>query len=981
MNRTLLAVIALPIWFSTTGCARMYARMISTKVVADQRALDSYRGRYVERFPLDREAGPGQGLRQEVVREVQYLAPSSVRAEVISPPEHAGEVVVYDGETLCMHFPREGVGVRITGAEAPTPGQLRRLVTEDTLWSWDQYAYSYKGRAELAQRVVGRWKAVPKSYGPLLYPYEAWTDLEYSLPLRVEIHDSPTQPWYEMAFTEVDFDAPVDPAVFDCAMPEDSWVMDWDLAEPGVPVDELQQRLDFDLLVPEELPLGLRVRRVLEGDRGAPMAALLMDDDGRWLTLTESHAFGRVLEPGAGIPIRVGDEPGSLSLMGNFASVSWYAGNTALTLVGNLPYPELVQVAASLQPEEGAKVGDVFALEGYQGLVEDRCPACATPRVLRRVDWRADGRVRAEVIEPPERAGELLVYDGEILAMHWPQQGVGVRVRGAEPPTEADLRALAREDGMWALHRFEHSWKGGGIVGEREANHWRSAPTRDGLMAYETWLDRETSLPLAWEVREAEGELFFGTRVAELDLSPSESSFSLEFPEGTRVWDWDLQADGVDPEALADLGFDLLLPPELPMGLEVDKVLRHPELPVVNVMMVDGARWVSLTEARHWGGSVPSGNGQPIRVGEAWGRLEIVGSWSTLSWAVGNTTMTLVGNLPYQEMVDLAASIEAKEGSWVAQDPLALGSFEGRVVERVAGASRPVVRSVSYGAGGQLRSEVTSPPSRHGELFLYDGETLTMWWPQHLMGVRVSGVQAPEEAQLRAAWEQDALWTLQRFELARRGEEEIAGRAVDRWDADPLQEEPWLIPYRAWLDRSHAIPLAVELGAPEAPVYSMAFEQLDLVEPREGAFAFRFPSNAVVFDWDLSDPDQPLDTLRRVMNFQLCQPTALPEGVEVVKTVRGRHALPMALTLMEGEHRWLSLSQARSLPGGLDRSAGVPVDVGGRPGVMVFAGTFTSVSWSHGTTALTLVGNLPYAQLLEVAEGVVTVGSEVAQGR
>lgn len=973
MHRPVLAALLFVACVPATGCARFYARMISTKVVADQRALESYRGTYVERFPASRDAAPGQGPRQEIVREVRYRAPSQIRVEVMEPAEHAGELIVYDGDTMCMYFPRERVGVRIAGAEAPTPGQLRRLVTEDTLWSWDNYAYSYRGRESTAGREVGHWKAVPKHYQPLLFPYEAWTDLEYSLPLRVEIRDSPTRPWYEMAFTEVAFDAPVDPAAFSCEMPEGTWVMDWDLDEPGVRSEDLRERLDFDLLVPEDLPLGLELRRVLEGTTGAPMAALLMDDDGRWLTLTESHGFGRALEPGAGIPIRVGEEAGTLNLMGSFSSLSWYAGNTALTLVGNLPYPEMARVAASIQPPEGTRVGDLLAIDGYRGVVEERCPACTTPRVVRSVDY-ARGSLRVEVVEPPERAGEVLVWDGETMAMHWPRMRMGVRVRGSEAPTEEQLRAMLKEDGLWALHRYDHTWEGSEERAGRLASHWRSTPAREGadMLPYETWLDRDTAIPLAWEVEDRDGALFYATELRELDLeaAPQPGRFDLDFPEGTRVFDWDLAADSVALEQRDTLGFDVLLPGALPMGLEVRKVVKHADLPVVNVLMGSGARWLSLSEARHWGGPVPSGEGMPVAIGGREGRLELVGGWSTVSWAVGNTALTLIGNLPYQEMVAIAASIQPEEGSWSAQDPLTMGSFEGRIEETLAGADRPVVRDVRYQQDGRIRVEVVEPASRRSELFLYDGETLTMWWPQHLTGVRIRGVQAPEETQLRASWEQDALWTLHNFDLAYEGEERVAERAVDRWDAKPVRDAPALHPYRAWLDRSHALPLAVELGDPDAPIYAMAYERLEPASFDEADFAFHFPANAVVFDWDLGDPHQPLEQLRHGMNFRSCQPTVLPDGVQVTKTVRGRHALPMAVTLMEGEHRWLSLTQARRLPGALDRSLGVPVEVDGHPGVLVFAGTFSSLSWNQGNTALTLVGNLPYPQLLEVAEGV-----------
>ncbi len=975
MNRTILSALLLLTSLPASGCARMYARMISTKVVADQRSLDSYRGTYVERYPAARDAAPGEGERIEVVREVAFLEPSMVRVEVLEPAEHAGELIVYDGEVMCMYFPNERVGVRIAGAEAPTPGQLRRIVTEDTLWSWDHYAYSYRGKDVLVDRDVGHWKAVPKHYQPLLFPYEAWTDLQYSVPLRVEIRDSPKRPWYEMAFTEVEFDAPVDPGTFSCDMPDDTWVMDWDLKKPGVPVAELQERLDFDLLLPEDLPNGLRVRRVLEGDTGAPMAALLMDDDGRWLTLTESHGFGRALEPGAGIPIRVGNEAGSLNLMGNFSSVSWYAGNTALSLVGNLPYPEMVAVAASIKPPDDTPVSDVFAIAGYHGRVEEDCPACATPRVVREVDYREGGSLRSEVTEPPARAGEALAYDGETLTMYLPNQRLGVRIHGATPPTKRQVQDMVKEDGLWALHRYDHVWQGKEELAGRKVSHWSSTPSREdeGLMPYETWLDRSTALPLAWEVRDSEGELFYATQIAELDLEAdtSDVSFELDFPEGTRIYDWDLATPGMTPEEMDRVGFDVLLPERLPMDLTVDKIIQHPELPVVNVLMGSGARWVSLTESRHRGGPLPANGGMPVQIGDHQGSLELVGGWSTVSWALGNTALILVGNLPYQEMLTLAGSVHAERSSWVAQDPLSIGSYQGRLVERHAGSSKPIVREVSYRDEGQIRVEVLEPAHRRGELFLYDGDTLTMWWPRHLMGVRIQGVTAPDESQLRASWEQDALWTLHNFDLAYEGEEQRADRTVDRWSASPVHQAKNLHPYRAWLDRTHALPMAVEMGDPDEPFYAMEYESFERVEQLdEAAFGFRFPANAVVFDWDLRDPAQPMEELARLMNFQLCEPTELPEGVEVTKTVRGRHALPMAVTLMEGGNRWLSLTQARRMPGAMDRSLGVPVEVGEAPGVLVFAGGFTSVSWNQGDTALTLVGNLPYSQLLEVAAGV-----------
>jgi len=247
-----------------------------------------------------------------------------------------------------------------------------------------------------------------------------------------------------------------------------------------------------------------------------------------------------------------------------------------------------------------------------------------------------------------------------------------------------------------------------------------------------------------------------------------------------------------------------------------------------------------------------------------------------------------------------------------------------------------------------------------------------MYWPRHLLGVRIHGAPAPSQDQLRATVEGGALWALRNFELDYRGLEQRLGRESERWHARPLRQDEGLHSYETWLDRAWSMPLAVELKEEDGETwYAMALDALE-IEPQlpPQAFDFRFPSNAVVFEWDLRDEGQPLDQLSRQMNFPLLVPSALPEGLEISKAVKGRHMLPMALISMVDGERWLSLSQARRLPGALDRSVGPPVDVGGNDGVLVLAGAFSSVSWNQGDTALTLVGNLPYPELLAVAASV-----------
>lgn len=331
----------------TTSCQTMEAHIMAHQTAMGLHGLKSYRATVTERGILRDEP---QTL---VVKEITYSRLWKVRAEVKAPEDHAGELFVFDGSTLSVWWPRYYFGLRIRGIEIPPKQQIDQTILDTCTWAVENYDFSNQGTTRMRGRSVREWLGEPSEPRPFRYPYRAWMDGQFNVPLKVRVEKDPGRAWYEMVMGPVQFGQDVPEETFAFEFPEDATVHDWDLASPGVTLEEAQAAVRFPLLVPSRLPPGHRLRKVvLSRNQETPMAALIMNKGAAWLSLSQLPNMGPILVPEVGIPVPIGEEEGVLNFVFGFTSVSWAVEGTALTLIGNLPYPEMLQIAASVKPAQ-----------------------------------------------------------------------------------------------------------------------------------------------------------------------------------------------------------------------------------------------------------------------------------------------------------------------------------------------------------------------------------------------------------------------------------------------------------------------------------------------------------------------------------------------------------------------------------------------------------------------------------------------------
>jgi hypothetical protein len=167
------------------------------------------------------------------------------------------------------------------------------------------------------------------------------------MPLRIAIADPAGAPWYHMQFESIAFDQPVADDVFTFTFPRNAVVFDWDAAAPGISLADAREEMNFAVKQPGYLPRGHRLGKVIRAAHCLPMITLRMNDGASVLSLTETRDMG-LAQPPPGKQVQIGAHTGVLSFLGPFATVTWVADDTLLSLTGNIGYPELLAVAASV---------------------------------------------------------------------------------------------------------------------------------------------------------------------------------------------------------------------------------------------------------------------------------------------------------------------------------------------------------------------------------------------------------------------------------------------------------------------------------------------------------------------------------------------------------------------------------------------------------------------------------------------------------
>lgn len=268
----------------------------------------------------------------------------------------------------------------------------------------------------------------------------------------------------------------------------------------------------------------------------------------------------------------------------------------------------------------------------------------------------------SRITEPAAWAGITVTYDGKTLQSYYPMLRWAIRVRGLELPGPKDLDALVAY--QYAVNQRTYEFRIDGtsmVAGLSTLTMWHQALSKKTLdqkgftRVYDPY-----SLAVAGELQFPKAKYGFRYDTLELNKPVAPERFSTAVPEGTLITDWDTAGAQVTEAAMRqEASFPIVLPPEGTLKLQRAHLSRAAgPIPAFCARYQRGPHVLLVTVSASAGASVPA-YGIPLELGASKGRLILGAAMSSYAFVREGTYYTLFGNLPVEELLEVAAQLSA----------------------------------------------------------------------------------------------------------------------------------------------------------------------------------------------------------------------------------------------------------------------------------------------------------------------------------
>jgi len=302
-------------------------------------------------------------------------------------------------------------------------------------------------------------------------------------------------------------------------------------------------------------------------------------------------------------------------------------------------------------------------------------------------------------------------------------------------------------------------------------------------------------------------------------------------------------------------------------------------------------------------------------------------------------------------------------------------SYSGTAVETGLLDDGTAVRTkLSYVKPDMFTAEITEPAEYRGDRFVLSGDTMYLYYAKPNIGIEFRGLNSVIEDSVEKSntrVKEKTLNNVKYFNSAWKGRQEVAGRKAYRFRIVPLEEGKYLYHEYFYSDPVYSLPLKVDLLDDTTPVYTFEYTDITFNEEIDpGEFRFTFPPETNISRWDLGKKGLTLAQVKKAMNFRVALPSGLPESMKLAKAVKAPGFIPACcLVYYDGLYN-LILTEIKDYGIEAVKPRGIRTGSPGRDARLLFSGDNVIITWKRKGVILTLTGNLPYYEMLSIAENI-----------
>lgn len=266
------------------------------------------------------------------------------------------------------------------------------------------------------------------------------------------------------------------------------------------------------------------------------------------------------------------------------------------------------------------------------------------------------------------------------------------------PAPEPDEERLTRDVLPRILSSYIVGFGGMEAVAGRPARVINVESKFAGRPSLRIWVDRARRLILRFERYKGDGTLQESSAFLSIQYDPAFAAdlFTVPAPQGTQIQQQGRPRSLSLEEIARRVGFTPQVPSHLPSGFQLThSVVRQIQAqPAAVFVYSDGVSTLTLFESR--GPKAPP-KGRAVRIGSVEGIVALQGAATVLHWNGRGISYTLVGDLPQDELVQVAASVPPVTGRHDVGRRLdaAVGAFGLPAAEAAQMSPPPLARTPS----------------------------------------------------------------------------------------------------------------------------------------------------------------------------------------------------------------------------------------------------------------------------------------------